>query len=438
MLKRVEVLTGGASSVYGADAVAGVVNFIIDTDFDGLRLDGQISGYQHNNNCPSIGGGDTVCDELDRQIGLGRAGYDYPKGSGWDGKNIDVTASFGAGFDDGRGHVMGYFGYRKQNAVLQGERDYSACTLNAGGALGSPPGVACGGSSFSAEGNFLIYTAGTSIFLTPDANGELHPGSTKYNYAPLNHWIRPDERYVGGVFADYEITPAIKPYLEFMFLDDKTVAQIAPSGNFGNTFTINCDNPFLSASSAGAGVPTGQLHHGLHRKLPGRRPSASFNPDPAAAPINFFDARGNSYNSAFFQVFRRNVEGGPRQNNLKHTTYRGVVGTKGDLTNAFSYDAYYQYGRTNYTQVYKNEFSARRLANSMNVVNVDANGSTTDASGNLFPIGTPGTTVECRSVLDNSDPTCVPYDYFGGPSQGGDRLCERLRRDPGQIVRADR
>ena len=71
----------------------------------------------------------------------------------------------------------------------------------------------------------------------------------KYNYAPLNHWIRPDERYVGGVFADYEITPAIKPYLEFMFLDDKTVAQIAPSGNFGNTFTINCDNPFLSASA---------------------------------------------------------------------------------------------------------------------------------------------------------------------------------------------
>ena len=42
MVKRVEVLTGGASSVYGADAVAGVVNFIIDTDFSGLRLDGQI------------------------------------------------------------------------------------------------------------------------------------------------------------------------------------------------------------------------------------------------------------------------------------------------------------------------------------------------------------------------------------------------------------
>ncbi len=127
MLKRVEVLTGGASSVYGADAVAGVVNFIMDTDFDGLRLDGQISGYQHDNDCPSIGGGNTVCDELDRNTNvLHRVRlFSHPTGSHWDGKNIDVTASFGAGFDDGRGHVMGYFGYRKQNAILQGARDYS-------------------------------------------------------------------------------------------------------------------------------------------------------------------------------------------------------------------------------------------------------------------------------------------------------------------------
>ena len=50
LIKRVDVLTGGASSVYGADAVAGVVNFIMDTDFDGLRLDGTWSIYQHNNN----------------------------------------------------------------------------------------------------------------------------------------------------------------------------------------------------------------------------------------------------------------------------------------------------------------------------------------------------------------------------------------------------
>ena len=64
---------------------------------------------------------------------------------------------------------------------------------------------------------------------------------------------------------------------------------------------------------------------------------------------------------AFFQLLRRNTEGGPRIADLKHTSYRGVLGSRGDLSNVCSYDAYYQYGRTNYTQVYRNEFSIARL-----------------------------------------------------------------------------
>src|SRR5205814_10387159 len=66
-------------------------------------------------------------------------------------------------------------------------------------------------------------------------------------------------------------------------------------------------------------------------------------------PLTFFDARGNTYNQAFFQLLRRNTEGGPRISDLKHTSYRGVLGSRGDLSNAFSYDAYFQYGKTNYT-----------------------------------------------------------------------------------------
>ncbi len=410
MLKRVEVLTGGASSVYGADAVAGVINFIIDTDFDGVRFDGQIGGYQHNNDCPSIGGGNTVCDELNRQTNvLGRVGYDYPSGSEWDGKNIDATISFGAGFDDGRGHVSGYFGYRKQNAILQGERDYSACTLNVGGGLGERPrGIACGGSSFSAEGNFLLFDNGTQTFFTRGPNGSLLPGRTRYNFAPLNHWIRPDERFVGGVFADYEISPAIKPYMEFMFLDDKTQAQIAPSGNFAGTLSINCDNPYLTAETAALICDGENLITSFLGTFPVAS-AASFNPDPDAPPLTFFDSRGNTYQQGFLQIFRRNVEGGGRQSNYKHTTYRGVVGVRGDLSNAFSYDAYYQHGRTNLTFVQKNDISTARLKNSVNVVNVDANGT-------VVPVGTPGSSIVCRSVIDGTDPSCVPFNYFGIPS----------------------
>src|SRR5690242_11603007 len=74
LIKRVEVLTGGASSVYGADAVAGVVNFIMDTNFTGVRFDGQYSFYQHSNDCPSVptsaANGGTVCSRSEeRRVG---------------------------------------------------------------------------------------------------------------------------------------------------------------------------------------------------------------------------------------------------------------------------------------------------------------------------------------------------------------------------------
>jgi hypothetical protein len=133
---------------------------------------------------------------------------------------------------------------------------------------------------------------------------------------------------------------------------------------------------------------------------------ASYNPNPGAAPIDFFDARGNTYNQGFFQLLRRNTEGGPRISDLRHQAWRGVLGMRGELSNVFSYDSYFQYGRTNYTQVYKNEFSTARLLRALNAVNVDA-------SGTVVPVGTPGSSIVCRSVLDNSDPTCVPYDPFG-------------------------
>src|SRR5205823_10935186 len=136
------------------------------------------------------------------------------------------------------------------------------------------------------------------------------------------------------------------------------------------------------------GTPgTGNLINGFIGNFPVAQ-AAPFNPTPGAAPITFFDARGNTYNEAFFQLLRRNTEGGPRIADLKHISYRGVLGTRGDLSNAFSYDAYFQYGKTNYTQVYKNEFSVSRLNRALNVVNVDAAGRTINpATGLPYPIG---------------------------------------------------
>jgi iron complex outermembrane receptor protein len=396
LIKRAEVLTGGASSVYGADAVAGVVNFIMDTEFTGIRFDGQYGVYQHNNNDPSVSGGLNVSD-----INASR-GFTPPTGSVVDGGSFDGTVSIGTGFDDGRGHATAYFGYRKVKPVLQGRRDFSHCTLqNTGGGV-----PRCGGSATANPGTAVVFatTADGAVTSTLAALG---PGTITpfaqnlYNFAPLNYFQRPDERYIGGVFANYEISPAIKPYLEFMFMDDHTLAQIAPSGDFGNTLTINCDNPLLSAEQLAVICSDINLVNGFIGAFP--LTSGGGN---AGAPILFPNTfpGGADFNRGFFQLLRRNTEGGPRIADLTHTSYRGVLGTKGDLGPVWSYDAYYQYGRVNYSLVFKNEFSIARLTRALDVVD-DPN--------------QPGINPVCRSFLDGSDPTCVPYDVFTGadPSQ---------------------
>src|SRR6478672_11207949 len=114
IVKRVDVLTGGASSVYGADAVAGVVNFIMDSGFTGLRIDAQASTFMHYNNASS--------SILNADVARG---FRPPHGWSVNGGAQDISAAFGANFDDNRGHVMAYATYRKQDAVLQASRDYS-------------------------------------------------------------------------------------------------------------------------------------------------------------------------------------------------------------------------------------------------------------------------------------------------------------------------
>lgn len=401
LVKRVDVLTGGASATYGADAVAGVVNFVMDTDFEGLKIDGNYAFYQHNNR------NSTVRPILDARQAAGLAGYGYPKGSVTDGGQFDGTISFGTKFDDGRGHASAYFGYRQAQSVLQRNRDYSACTIqNTGARLTGPTRLnpaaplQCGGSLTSATGTAIYFDGSSSSTVAALGAGTLGVAPlNRYNFAPLNYFQRPDERYTAGAFVDYEISPALHPYMEFMFMDDRTVAQIAPSGDFGNTLTINCDNPLISAQQRSEICQTGNLINGFIGSFPVAT-DASYNPNPGNAAVNFIDPfDGHTYNRGFFQLLRRNVEGGPRRNDLQHTAYRAVLGLKGDLGDAWSYDAYYQYGRTNYSQVYSNEFSVARLTNALDVVDDPR---------------VAGVQAICRVALTGQDPNCVPYNVFSG------------------------
>jgi iron complex outermembrane receptor protein len=333
IVKRVDVLTGGASSTYGADAVAGVVNFIMDTSFRGLRIDAQASTFMHNN------------DVSDRILNANVArGFQPPHGMSTNGGAQDISVAFGAGFDDNRGSVTAYATYRRQDPVLQASRDYSFCSLaartTAQGGLGSGTPARdfnCGGSATSATGTFFLPNGpgGADDGTFQVAGNQFVPGSTPFNFGPYNFYQRPDERYTFGTFAEYEISPGAKPYLEAMFMNDVSNSQIAPSGNFGNTSTINCDNPLLSAQQLGV------ICNAAAGNLVGQTAIRGPDPDGAGpllgpvigftAPTDFNNGIGGTYNQAKVYTLRRNVEGGGRADHLEHTAYRIVAGVKGDL-----------------------------------------------------------------------------------------------------------
>ncbi len=154
-------------------------------------------------------------------------------------------------------------------------------------------------------------------------------------------------------------------YAEIQFMDDRSLAQIAPSGAFFVTDQIPCENPLLSAQQ--------------------------FTTLGCTSTADVVD----------YYIGRRNVEGGPRFDDLRHTNMRTLVGLRGDITNGWEYDVFANFSRVRYSQVYNNDLSITRIIRALDVVD--------DGAGN--PV--------CRSVVDGSDPNCVPWNLFqtGGVTQ---------------------
>lgn len=293
LISRVDIVTGGASAIYGSDAIAGVVNFVMQHDFEGVRLDGNFEDFEHGNHNSYVEG-----LESDR-------GFNAPTGATSGGARIDVTAVIGANAPDGKGNVTAYLGYRHIDAVTQAGYDYSGCSLAESG-----KGYACSGSGTTTSARFI--TSAGDTYLDPKTNAlrAYNSATDAYNYAPANYYQRPDTRYTAGFFAHYEINPKLEVYSDFMFMDDDSTAQIAPSGLFGQSFTIPCSNGMLTTAELSSFCGGGTA--------------------------GSFDAN----------ILRRNVEGGDRQDILRHQEFRGVIGARGDLDNVWHYDVYAEMTQT--------------------------------------------------------------------------------------------
>src|SRR5882757_3469741 len=150
LIERVDVLTGGASSTYGADAVSGVVNFVMNDHFEGVRLDANFGIYNHSNHQDYINGLLTAKH------------FPTVTGTNWDGNNKDFTIVMGQAFADGAGHMEGYLGYRRTAPATADHRDHAACVLSYGPSASSAGPFACSGSSNSAPAVFYNASTGSS------------------------------------------------------------------------------------------------------------------------------------------------------------------------------------------------------------------------------------------------------------------------------------
>ena len=352
LIQRIEVLTGGASAVYGSDAVAGVVNFILRDNFEGVQAEVNYGFYSHeqHNGLASVIAARSVAAPTQYQV---------PGDKSSVGEETETSLLMGGNFAGGKGNATLFVGYKKERAILQKDFDYSACSTGSNAA-----GFTCAGSGTSFPGQFLIGPRfrGADARTVADANGGVRPyvgANDAFNFAPYNYYQRPSERYTAHASAHYDINTHVRTYLDFGFHDDSTVGQIAPSGLFGVQSTQTFANPLLSAAWRSTLGLTG----------PGT--------------------------SQDVIILRRNIEGGGRQADIRHTSDRTVFGVKGDIFKNWDYDVFMQTGQVIYQETYKNDFSIVRGVRALDVVADPTTGAAV-----------------CRSVLDGTDPNCVPYNIW--------------------------
>ncbi|MEZ5710059.1 MAG: TonB-dependent receptor [Blastomonas sp.] len=316
LIERVDVLTGGASTTYGADAIAGVVNFITKQDFAGFEA--EIS--------------DQITEEGDGNI-----------------FRADVT--LGANFDDGSGNVVLSLGYQERDAVFQGDRPISLFGI--GSFNGAP-----GGSTTTVPAAFSVPGRGNPQI---DASGNLVPAYAPFNFNPFNIFQTPYERFNIYGAGRYEITDAIEVYARGLFSKQTVSTIIAPSGSFGAQQTFNVNNPFLPVAARNIFC----ANNDFDPNTPGNQTLTQAQCDAAAAspfgPTLPDGSVNPDYRTFTTNVRRRTVEVGPRLGDYQSDLFDYRLGFRGALTNSIDWDLFGSYGESSRTLTQDNYVLTSRL-----------------------------------------------------------------------------
>lgn len=345
LVQRVDIVTGGASSAWGSDAVAGVVNVVLDREYKGLK--GEI-----------VKG---ISDE-------------------GDGGQFKANLSFGTPFADGRGHFIAsvehselkdipragsrgwYKGWNIVNNpayVAGGSQPLRLLVPNVGLSRATPGGLISAGplanTQFQANGQPAPFRPGTTTGLLSVGGDGYLAGQDQQLLTPVN-W---DTVYAR---AEYEFSPAFTLFADGNYAKADSSYSVRLYQRDGN-IAISRQNAYLDPTTAARMTAAGQTSFMLgkiHTDLPVAKVKSS------------------------------------------RELIRGVLGANGKLGGSWSYDAYYQYGRTLFDTAAVN-----------NVITANYNNAVDAVDQGLIQNGIANGNIVCRSTLTSPTNGCVPFNVFG-------------------------
>ena len=319
LLERVDVLTGGASAIYGADAIAGVVNFVLKDDFEGLsaRAQGGIS-------------------------------------SRGDAGRLSVGVVAGTNFAGGRGNVAVSVEYARQDGLRYTDRSFSSGQSD----FIQNPQAAQPGQPATIPINdirFLSYSDGGTLPYGPpfyrfQPDGRLLPADTgRVSYPNLGisdggdgfspiatgSLLPENDRIAGTLLAKFDVSDRITLFGQFDAIRSEAKAFSSPTVE---QFFLPKTNPYLSAQALGV--------------------------------INSY---GPTANTPGIVVVRAMSDLGIYAEETRRTTLRGVAGVRGDLADNLRFEASYSYGRTDIRSRFLNNVLRNRIQLAANAV-VDSAG----------------------------------------------------------------
>jgi iron complex outermembrane receptor protein len=367
LVSRVDVVTGGASAAYGSDAVAGVINFVLDTNFTGLK-------------------GSVTAGVTDQK----------------DAENYGANLALGAKFADGRGHILLSGQYQDAHGIedlttrswYKHFRQISNPAFVAGGAQpANITGTDIGWSQMTQGGLINGCTTAANVAIANCALRGVNFGVGGTQLTPFVFGRQVGNLQQGGTFVDtadiwglmpslknwntfgrvsYDVTDNVTAYAEYSWGGSDSSNFSAPYYRFGD-INIRNDNPYIPASvltqmnTIGASaIQMGRLNYDLVQ--PGGHPTT--------------------------------VDYARRQN-------RFVAGLDGSFGKSGKFHTYYQRGESNVTYTWAN---VPIIANFNNAVDVIANPAVGGIAG--IAAGTP----ICRSTLTSPNNGCVPVNLFGSGS----------------------